>query len=328
MHGWRRSTGVLKSRLTAAALAGVASIVPAVFMAVTPPTVGAATTYLTITNPQLPPATIGQPYSAQLDVSGGTAPYLFQVAGTYDGFYTVLPAGLTVSSSGLVSGTPQEQNNLNQPVTNTFPVIVSDSSSPRQTTNGSVPVTITVSPPDYTPPPPLGITTTSLPEATINNSYSATMQASGGTPPYQWTAQGLPDGFAMSMDGTISGSSDIPSQSTITVTATDAGFSYKDPIFETDEQQQVTQQFTFTVSSGVAQLDPTFFALDLNGLLNDVLDLPGVVENEWITLQQDLGLPSNITVNSLLAYAENLLLNAIYNAVCVVDPTLKAFCGP
>lgn len=327
MHGWRRNARVLSSRPVAATLAVVTSVVPAVFMAVTPSAAGAATAYLTVTNPQLPPATIGQPYSAQFEVSGGTAPFIFDRFADYDGNATQLPPGLTLSSSGLVSGTPTQQ--LDQPVTTKFPVAVLDSSTPRQSTApGGDLVSITVSPAGYVPPPPLQITTTSLPEASINKSYSATLQATGGTPPYSWEASGLPSGFTMSQDGTISGSSVVPSQTTVTVTVTDSGFYENEPILYSDEQQQTSMQFTFTVSSGVPQLDPTLFELNLNGLLNDVGDVPTVVENELHTLLNDLGLPGSITPDSLLSYVENALLTAIDDAVCTVDPTLKAFCGP
>lgn len=43
------------------------------------------------------------PYSNQLTASGGTSPYTF--LNTYPTFPT-LPTGLTISSSGLISGTP------------------------------------------------------------------------------------------------------------------------------------------------------------------------------------------------------------------------------
>ncbi len=42
----------------------------------------------------------GQPYSCQLSVSGGQSPYTWKVASGS------LPAGLTLSSTGLISGTP------------------------------------------------------------------------------------------------------------------------------------------------------------------------------------------------------------------------------
>lgn len=56
---------------------------------------------LTITNDSpLPAFTVGTPYSVQLNAVGGTAPYSFEIT---DG---VLPDDLTLSATGLISGTP------------------------------------------------------------------------------------------------------------------------------------------------------------------------------------------------------------------------------
>ena len=55
---------------------------------------------ITLAPPTLPNGTVGVAYSQQITASGGTAPYTFTVtSGT-------LPAGVTLSSSGLLSGTP------------------------------------------------------------------------------------------------------------------------------------------------------------------------------------------------------------------------------
>lgn len=54
---------------------------------------------LQITTTQLPDASASVPYSAQLDASGGVAPYVWSLSGE-------LPAGLTMSSSGVIAGTP------------------------------------------------------------------------------------------------------------------------------------------------------------------------------------------------------------------------------
>jgi hypothetical protein len=53
---------------------------------------------LQVTTTTLPAATQNQAYSFQMSVSGGTAPYTWSATG--------LPAGLSMSSSGLLSGTP------------------------------------------------------------------------------------------------------------------------------------------------------------------------------------------------------------------------------
>lgn len=55
---------------------------------------------LAITNPTLPAAVVGTPYLEQILGAGGTPPYLFT---TGVGF---LPGGLTMDTSGLISGTP------------------------------------------------------------------------------------------------------------------------------------------------------------------------------------------------------------------------------
>lgn len=49
-----------------------------------------------------------------------------------------------------------------------------------------------------------------------------TLQASGGTAPYTWTATGLPAGLTISSDGTVSGTPTSAGTSSVTVTATDS----------------------------------------------------------------------------------------------------------
>jgi 5'-nucleotidase len=49
-----------------------------------------------------------------------------------------------------------------------------------------------------------------------------TLSASGGTPPYTWTATGLPDGVALSGGGVVSGTPTTAGTSSVTVTATDS----------------------------------------------------------------------------------------------------------
>jgi hypothetical protein len=58
---------------------------------------------LTVATPLLPDATIDLPYSMQLEGTGSAGPYTFALADPDS-----LPAGLTLSSSGLISGVPTE----------------------------------------------------------------------------------------------------------------------------------------------------------------------------------------------------------------------------
>jgi hypothetical protein len=73
---------------------------------------------LQITTSSLPDATIGVPYSATLEATGGTPPFKWKVV------TGSLPAGLTLSNSGTISGTPSSTA-----TTSTFKVKVKDSST-------------------------------------------------------------------------------------------------------------------------------------------------------------------------------------------------------
>ena len=66
---------------------------------VTPAARASAAAAVTITPTALPSGQVGAPYYFQLTASGGTAPYTWSVGSS-------LPAGLHVSSAGVVSGTP------------------------------------------------------------------------------------------------------------------------------------------------------------------------------------------------------------------------------
>ncbi|HEX7706032.1 MAG TPA: IPTL-CTERM sorting domain-containing protein [Thermoanaerobaculia bacterium] len=65
----------------------------------------------------LPALQVGAPYSQLLIASGGTSPYVFLLTGG------VLPAGLTLSSDGLISGTPTTEGSF------TFTVTATDANS-------------------------------------------------------------------------------------------------------------------------------------------------------------------------------------------------------
>ncbi len=143
---------------------------------------------LVVTLTPLPIAVLGAPYSASLSATGGVAPYSWTIsAGS-------LPAGLTLSSTGTISGTP---TNLG---TGTFTVRVSDETTPTAlTATATLSISVAVA--------PLSITTTALPAAIVGTGYSASLAAVGGTAPYSWTitAGSLPAGLTLYPSGTISG---------------------------------------------------------------------------------------------------------------------------
>lgn len=72
-------------------------------------------------------------------------------------------------------------------------------------------------------PSPLTITTSSLPPATAGTAYSATVVATGGTPPYTWTSSTLPaNGLQIDSSGNIGGTPLAAGTTPVTVTVTDA----------------------------------------------------------------------------------------------------------
>ena len=74
------------------------------------------------------------------------------------------------------------------------------------------------------PPEPPEITTTTLPDGTVDESYSATLEATGGEAPYSWSlASGtLPAGLTLSSVGVVSGTPTTAQSRTFTVRLTGA----------------------------------------------------------------------------------------------------------
>ena len=68
---------------------------------------------------------------------------------------------------------------------------------------------------------PLAITTAALPPATQGSPYDQTLEAEGGTPPYSWSAQGLPAGLSIS-GNKITGTPSAAGTSQVTLNVTDS----------------------------------------------------------------------------------------------------------
>ena len=153
----------------------------------------------TITTTALPDGTVGQSYSATLEAEGGETPYTWSVAsGT-------LPAGLSLSSAGMISGTPTTVQ------TRTFTVRVTGANELSATRQYRIEI-------EPAPEPPT-ITTSSLPDGMVGESYSATLEAEGGETPYTWTVSAgrLPPGLSLSSAGVISGTPTTAGNRTFTV---------------------------------------------------------------------------------------------------------------
>ena len=141
---------------------------------------------LSVATTSLPNGTVGIPYSQSLLPTGGQSPFTWiVVAGSGS-----LPPGLSLSSSGVISGTPTSNGSFR------FTVQVTDAGG--RTATAALSLSMGV--------PPLVITTSSLPSGQISVPYSQTLAASGGVAPYSWLlAVGpLPPGLALN-NGILSG---------------------------------------------------------------------------------------------------------------------------
>ncbi len=182
-----------------------------------------------ITTTSLPAGTQGTSYSQTLLATGGNGTLVWSLASGS------LPAGLNLSSAGVISGTPTGTGTSN------FTVRVADSDGITGSSDEDTQaLTLQVNASSNSVP---NITTTSLPGATQGNSYSQTLQATGGNGALVWSlASGtLPSGLSLSSAGIISGAPSGTGTSNFTVRVADS-----DGI--TGSSDEDTQALTIVVS--------------------------------------------------------------------------------
>ncbi len=197
---------------------------------------------------------VSAPYKQLLVATGGQTPYTWTITsgGCLDSNKNplpgMLPAGLSLSSDGIISGTPTTVETCN------FAAQVTDSQTPVHAVN-SVGLSITIN-------ATLTFSATNLPGGTTQLAYNATVQASNGVPPYTYTLASppntLPAGLSLttiqSMNGMANGAS-------ITGVPTTAGV-YNFVLQATDAlNETATANFTITV---VGRLNGPY-ALYFNG---------------------------------------------------------------
>ena len=163
---------------------------------------------LTISSTSLPTAIPGAPYQASLSVTGGNAPFVWTLgSGT-------LPAGITLATNGLLTGTPTTPGTAN------FSVRVTDTPSGLIGYPGGAAVqdfTLTVG------AGVLSIVPSALPSSIVGQAFASTLTATGGIPPYSWSVSAgtLPAGVTLGINGVFSGTPTTAAASNFTVQVRD-----------------------------------------------------------------------------------------------------------
>ncbi|MCC6651906.1 MAG: putative Ig domain-containing protein [Candidatus Eisenbacteria bacterium] len=168
----------------------------------------------------------GVAYSQSITTADGVAPY------TYSLLTGALPAGLTLSAAGELSGTPS--------ATGTFAFTVGVSDAAGCPGSRAYSLTVSCSPISVSPP--------TLPNAQLGVPYMETLSASSALLPVAWSVSSgsLPAGLTLSpTTGEISGTPSAPGFHLFTLTATD-------PAGCTGEENYALSVFTDPAASNVA----------------------------------------------------------------------------
>lgn len=167
-------------------------------------------TNFNITSPgTLPAGTVNQSYSYQVQASGGQTPYAYNIISGS------LPSGLTLSSSGLISGTSTVSGIFN------FVVQGTDScSSGAQTFQRQFSLTV-----NAPPCPSLNIISPSvLTSGIVGQSYNYQIQATGGQSPttFSVVSGSMPTGLNLNTSGLLSGTPTASGSSNFTISVIDS----------------------------------------------------------------------------------------------------------
>jgi hypothetical protein len=199
----------------------------------------------------VPAATVGQPYSSALSLSGGGPSVAWTIATGQ------LPPGLALDSgTGSIAGTPSQIGRSD------FTVTASNGTS----SSASRACSINVSAP--------GLTITSAPSfpaGVMGSSYDQTLAAAGGTAPYTWAVAtgSLPPGITLGNGGNLIGAPTAAGAFQFTIRVTD------------QDSASATQLFTLRVLPAAAP------AISFDGLP----DIVGAAQQPNVTFALDKGYP-------------------------------------
>ena len=215
-----------------------------------------------ITTTSLPSTVVGQPYSAILSAAGGTGSRTWSLGSG------ALPAGLSLSATGTLSGTPTSTSTAN------FTLRVTDTASLSSTRA-------------FTVTPGVRITSQNLPDATTGTAYSTTLTGAGGSAPYTWsiTSGALPTGLSLS-GAVVSGTTSSTGTRVLTIQMTDSA------------ARTVSSVITLTVSAPLSSSNQTMSSGDVGSYYSASLNASGGRPSYVWTLESG-SLPAGTVLNSI-----------------------------
>ncbi|SEA87163.1 gliding motility-associated C-terminal domain-containing protein [Pedobacter hartonius] len=211
-------------------------------------------------------ASAGKAYSRQITAAtGGTPGYTYALAAGNS-----LPAGLTISPAGLITGTPATAGTAN------FDLVATDSFGCVTTTSFTLNVTAV-----------LVLPTAVLPTGTVGATYPSILlpSPSGGTTPYTYTAVTMPPGLTLNpTTGEITGIPTLAGNFTFQVTLTDA------------DGNTVSTDFTILVRNPLA-LPPATLSDGTTGQAYPAQIIPSATGGSGVYTYTAANVPAGLTFN-------------------------------
>ena len=224
-----------------------------------------------ITTSSLPKASTHIAYTQLILVTSGLPPYTWAVT------LGSLPPGLAIDNTGLISGIPTKAGIYN------FLLQATDSTAPTpQVATAALVITV-----DNT----MAVTTDSIPDATLNQTYDKTLQATNGTLPYTWSLAGgqLPAGMNLLQSGVLLGTPTTQGTFSFTAQVTDS---------TTPTPSTATKTFTLHVNEPVAIATTTFQNATVDLPYAAVLSSTGGIQPYTYTLTAG-SLPAGLTLDPI-----------------------------
>lgn len=242
---------------------------------------GSKTSILTVSTQILPDAIQSESYKAQIIAIGGTPPYVWKLTPGQ----TSLPAGLSLDSSGRLSGNPLGSGSFQLGVT------VADAvhNVAFMVLNLRIQTNLT-------------ITTTTLPAVSANQPYSILLNANGGTPPYTWAlAPGttpLPAGLSVLSSGVVVGKTDQVETVNTVVAVHDSSLPASHSAFQmlTLVVNPPDDNHNETIKISTRQLPMAKIAQPYEVALNAT---GGVPPYSWRLVQNSPTLPTGVSLESI-----------------------------